>query len=104
MANYFNSLVSFHKIEIDKNLISGEKYIYDTETTSLFQIKNYTVIINKIIPGYFLISKYPILGVKSLDFEDFKKVAILMKDKDHLTLSGLNEIKKIKLSMNTLRK
>lgn len=39
MANYFNSLEP--KIETDKNLIL-KKYIYDTETTSLFQIKNYT--------------------------------------------------------------
>lgn len=95
MANYFNSLEP--KIEIDKNLISGEKYIYDTETTSLFQIKNYTVIINKIIPFFY---KYPILGVKSLDFEDFKKIAFLMANKEHLTPEGMSRIIAIVSSMN----
>lgn len=95
MANYFNSLEP--KIETDKNLISQEKYIYDTETTSLFQIKNYTVIINKIIPFF---NKYPILGVKSLDFEDFKQIAFLMSNKEHLTPEGMSRIIEIVNGMN----
>ena len=36
-----------------------------------------------IIPFF---EKYPILGQKSLDFEDFKKVAKLVKIKNHLTM------------------
>jgi hypothetical protein len=39
-------------------------------------------ITNKVIP---LFDKYPILGLKSQDFQDFKKVALLIKNKDHLT-------------------
>jgi hypothetical protein len=43
-------------------------------------------------------------GVKRLDFEDFCKVAELMKDKLHLTNEGLEQIRKIKLCNNANRK
>ena len=52
-------------------------------------------------PGFpfipFLI-KYPILGVKYLDFVDFTKD--LMKNKSHLSQEGLDQIRKIKVGMN----
>ena len=53
--------------------------------------------INKIIPFF---KKYPIIGVKSKDFDDFSKVAELMKIKAHLTQKGLNQIRAIKGGMN----
>jgi hypothetical protein len=55
----------------------------------------------KIIP---FLNKYPIAGVKSLDYLDFCKVAELIKNKEHLTLEGLEKIKKIKNNMNRERK
>lgn len=58
-------------------------------------------LLDKIIPFY---TKYPILGVKSLDFADFTKVAYLMKDKAHLTKEGLDQIRIIKVGMNKGRK
>jgi LAGLIDADG endonuclease len=90
IANYFNIL---------NNNLMARKYIYDSATreTSLLQIKNNSDIINKIIPFF---DQYPILGVKSLDFSDFKKVAELMKNKEHLTESGFSEIIKIVKQMN----
>lgn len=51
----------------------------------------------KIIP---LFSKYSLQGNKVNDFNDFKKVAIIMKNKSHLTLEGIEEIKLIKSGMN----
>ena len=36
----------------------------------------------KIIPFF---DKYPIVGVKSKSYEDFKQVALIVKDKKHLT-------------------
>jgi hypothetical protein len=39
-----------------------------------------------------------------LDFEDFKKVAELMEKKEHLTLEGIEKIRKIKEGMNRGRK
>ena len=52
---------------------------------------------DKIIPFF---EKYPIKGVKALDYADFCKVAELMKNKAHLTEHGLEEIRKIKSGMN----
>jgi hypothetical protein len=54
----------------------------------------------KIIP---LFRKYPILGVKSEDFQDWCNVAELMKEKKHLTQSGVDLICKLKASMNNGR-
>jgi hypothetical protein len=54
----------------------------------------------KVIP---LFQKHPILGIKHLDYLDFVKVIELMKKKDHLTTSGLNQICRIKNGMNTGR-
>ena len=53
--------------------------------------------INFIIPFF---NKYPVQGVKAKDFADFCKVAKLMKAKAHLNPGGLEQIRKIKASMN----
>ena len=50
-----------------------------------------------------LFLKYPLQGVKSLNFSDFCKVANLMINKVHLTKEGLEEINLIKSQMNTGR-
>lgn len=54
----------------------------------------------KIIP---LFAKYPIGGIKLLDYKDFCEVANIMKDKGHLTTEGRDAILKIKDGMNTGR-
>jgi hypothetical protein len=51
----------------------------------------------KIIPFF---KKYKVFGVKLQDFEDWCKTAELIKNKAHLTPSGLEEIRKIKTGMN----
>mgnify|MGYP003918723701 CR=1 FL=1 len=71
-----------------------------TETAVVFKVRKFSDLIEKIIPFFV---KYPILGVKSKDFEDFCKVAELMQNKEHLTAEGLEEIQKIKEGMNTGR-
>ncbi len=63
---------------------------------------DYTVVkqedlVLKIIPFF---DKYKIVGVKLQDYIDFKKVAELIRTKDHLTTSGLKKIKEIKEGMN----
>lgn len=65
-----------------------------------FTVTSFKAIEENIIP-FFL--KYPLLGFKSLNFLDFKKVVEIMKNKEHLTEEGLKKIKKIKASMNTGR-
>jgi hypothetical protein len=57
-------------------------------------------ITDKVIPFF---DKSPIKGVKASDYADFKKVAMLLTKKDHLTEKGINKIKLIKSNMNFQR-
>ena len=89
-----------------KNLINiwncGNVVIRDSKHSIVdFKINKFTVIRNEIIPFF---QKYPIQGVKRLDYLDWCKVAELMQNKVHLTKEGIDEIKKIKSIMNTGRK
>lgn len=91
----------------EKLLISFINYfgsgMYRQRTNGLtgdFYVSKYTDITEKIIPFFDL---YPILGVKALDFEDFKKVAKLMSNSAHLNLEGLKQIKQIQIGMNRAR-
>ena len=74
--------------------------IYKNRYAFYFTVSKFSDITEKIIPFF---KKYPILGVKALDFADFCKVAEMMKDKKHLTKDGLEKIKKIKAGMNRQR-
>jgi hypothetical protein len=51
-----------------------------------------------------LFDKYPLIGVKKLDYLDWSKVAKLMSKGKHLTIEGLDLIRLIKSKMNTGRK
>ena len=77
--------------------------IFKNREVISFRVTKFHDITEKIIP-LFRQEKYPIHGVKALDFADFCKVAKLMKDQKHLTKQGLEQIKKIKAVMNTGRK
>lgn len=57
--------------------------------------------LNKVIT-YF--DKYPLMGVKSLDYQDFKTVYSMILTKDHLSDSGREKIKLIVANMNSNRK
>lgn len=61
-----------------------------------FDVTKFSDIVNQIIP---FLKKYPIVGTKSKDFEDWCHIAELMKNKQHLTKEGFEEIKKIKSGM-----
>ena len=61
------------------------------------QISNFTDIINVIIPFF---NKYPILGVKHLDYEDWCKIANLVISGSHLTVEGFKEIVQLESGMN----
>jgi hypothetical protein len=74
--------------------------IYTKGNICRFRVTNFTDIIIKILP-FFKVNF--ILGEKLKDFEDFCKVVIIMKDKNHLTQKGLDQIREIKARMNTGR-
>ena len=57
-------------------------------------------ILNNIIPFF---QKHEIIGVKASDFQDWCRVADIIKSKDHLTTQGLSLINDIKKGMNKSR-
>ena len=94
MINYLNSLYSSEEVK-GLTVHCNEK-----NSTALLQIKNFSDINNKVIPFF---SEYHILGQKQLDFLDFKRVAELVRNKEHLNTEGLNKIIKIVEGMNLSR-
>jgi hypothetical protein len=66
-----------------------------------FVVTNIQDILDKIIP---LFDKCNIKGIKQSDYEDFRKVAMLLQDKQHLSEAGLSKINSIKSNMNLNRK
>ena len=82
-----------------KNILNylecGNIYIYRKAID--FQVTKFNQIIDIIIP---LFQKYPIVGVKALDFANWCEVVELIKEKKHLTEEGLEKIRKIKKGMN----
>lgn len=65
-----------------------------------FSVQNNSAILETIIPFF---REQKILGIKQKDFNDWCKVADLIKNKSHLTEEGLDQIKKIKAGINSLR-
>ena len=65
-----------------------------------FTCKKFSDNIAKIIPFF---RQHPILGFKSLDFNDWCEVAALIENKSHLTEDGLQRIRDIKAGMNLAR-
>nr|YP_010722997.1 homing endonuclease [Leptographium procerum]WDW21002.1 homing endonuclease [Leptographium procerum]WDZ67184.1 homing endonuclease [Leptographium procerum] len=92
-------------IELMKVLITtlncGKLELLLNQSAVYFVVTNFQDIFDKIIP---LFDKYPIKGVKSLDFNDFKLIANLIHNKEHLTEEGLSKIQSLKLNMNLFRK
>ncbi len=75
----------------------GTYYPSPTIDIGVFIVAKFAENLNKIIPFF---DENSIIGIKSLDFADFKQVAELIKNKSHLTKSGLEKILSIKAGMN----
>jgi len=78
----------------------GCGYISERNDIVDFHVTKFTDIIEKIIPFF---AVYPILGVKMENYNDFKLVANLLQNNQHLTEEGLEKIKIIKSNMNSSR-
>lgn len=88
------SFMNFFKcgqIKKDSRVLNSGVYYY---------VKDIKSILEKIIPFF---EQYPIIGNKYLDYLDFLKIALLIKEKAHLTPEGLEEVRKIKAGMNSSR-
>jgi hypothetical protein len=71
--------------------------VYKNRGAFRYIVNKFSDLNEKIIPFFI---KYPIQGKKRLDFQDWCKVAEMMKEKKHLTIEGLNEIRAIKAGIN----
>ena len=74
--------------------------LYKNNNSFNLTVRKFADIETKIIPFFI---KYPILGNKFLDFQDFCKVSHLVKEKKHLQIDGFKKISLIKSGMNTKR-
>lgn len=74
-----------------KQIISGRN------TVAIYSVESIKDLINVTIPHF---DKYPLLTQKRADFELFKKIVIMMSNKEHLTLVGLKKIISIRASLN----
>lgn len=78
----------------------GSVFSYTNTSKASFVVTKFSDIYEVIIP---LFQKYPIHGVKALDFADFCEAAEIVKTKEHLTLEGFTKILEIKARMNRSR-
>src|ERR1700749_4046164 len=85
-SNYFPN-ITFNKY--DSRINKGISF--SNQTVSL-TISNFKDIGNIVIPFFNL---YPILGVKKMDYNDFKRIYNIILSKDHLTPEGLTQIQQI---------
>lgn len=69
----------------------------DNKGIVLLTVSSFKEVYDKIIP---LFKEYSIKGIKAIDFKDFCIVADLVNKKNHLTLTGSEQISIIKSKMN----
>jgi hypothetical protein len=80
-----------------QNLLGYGSVNKHSQNAVVFRATKFSDIMECLIPFF---DKYKIIGVKSEDYQDFKKVAQLMEKKAHLTIEGLEDIRRIKAKMN----
>jgi hypothetical protein len=76
------------------------RYISKSDCSE-FIVEKFTDVRDKVIP---IFEEFKLHGLKSKNYDDFKKAAVLINNKAHLTREGLDELKKIKGRMNKRRK
>lgn len=79
---------------------TGNIYKYGGKSAVNICIVDFTDITNILIPFF---NKNIIIGIKLYDYIDWCKIHSLMVNKHHLTIEGINSIRKIKSGMNTGR-
>lgn len=92
-ANLINSFVEY--------LGCGRIKVEEGKSIVNFQVSNFTDLTTKILP---IFNKYPLYGVKALNLADLCQAAIIIQSKNHLTNVGMEEILKLKATMNRKRK
>lgn len=79
----------------------GCGYVANDGPTKLqYRIRGYSDFNKSLFP---MLDEYPLVSQKRLDAEAFRRVHAMMGNKQHLTASGLAEIRAIKATMNRAR-
>lgn len=79
----------------------GIVYKFSTRPNSIsFTVSKFKHITKKVIPFF---QKYPLKGIKALDFQCFCEISKIMESKGHLTDEGLKKIRSLKSGMNANR-
>jgi LAGLIDADG DNA endonuclease family protein len=89
----------------DKALLENIKYtlgvgniFYNSnDKTYKFKVSNINELFNIIIPHF---KRYYLITQKHIDFEIFSKIVIIIKNKEHLTMQGLQKIVNLKAILN----
>lgn len=100
IANY---IFSYPNNNLKTEIINIKK-IGISEKSANLQISKFSDILNNIIPFF---NQFKVIGMKGLDFEDFKKICFIVKKAKADNLKSelfINEIIKIKSGMNLNRK
>ena len=100
LSKYFPN-ISFNKYNSRTNASAASaKGIYFSKQTVSLNISNIQDIGNIVIPFFDL---YPVLGVKKMDYNDFKNIYNIILSKGHLSPEGLAQIQHIRNNMNDKR-
>ena len=75
--------------------------LYRKKEVFEYRVTKLSDFVEKILPFF---DKYPVLGIKYLDYQDFCKVVSLMQTQAHLTKKGVDAIMTIKRGMNRGRR
>lgn len=68
-----------------------------SDKTLKYEVRSLSDLLAKVVPHF---DEYPLLSSKHKDFEIFKTICELMRDKEHLTRNGFNKIVDLAYSMN----
>jgi hypothetical protein len=64
---------------------------------AVYCVSNLQDLLGAVIPHF---EKFPLITQKQIDFELFKKIVVLVSQKQHLTPEGLNRILGLRAAMN----
>jgi hypothetical protein len=79
----------------------GTVYKFSTRPNSVsFTVSKFKYISEKVIPFF---QKYPLQGIKALDFKCFCEIWKIVESKGHLSDEGLKKVKSLKSGMNNNR-
>jgi hypothetical protein len=99
----FNIQVSFEINLKDKILLEHIKYtlgignIYSSDNISKYKVSNINELVDVILPHF---KKHGLITQKRIDFEIFSEIINIIKNKEHLTIQGLQKIVNLKVTLN----